>query len=44
MIAIILSLTITNFVKYIVENKDKIKLNKALSEYVSIDIAHEILS
>jgi len=42
--SLISSLTITNFVKYIIENKDKIRLNQALSEYVSRDIAHEILS
>jgi len=42
--ALILSLTISNTVKYLVENKNKIKLNKALSEYVSTAIAEEVLS
>ena len=42
--SLISSLTITNFIKYIIENKDKMRLNQALSEYVSRDIAHEILS
>lgn len=42
--ALILSLTISNMVKYITENKNKNKLNKALSEYVSKAIADEILS
>ncbi|MDD2908072.1 MAG: adenylate/guanylate cyclase domain-containing protein [Candidatus Gracilibacteria bacterium] len=42
--ALILSLTISNIVKYITENKNKNKLNKALSEYVSKAIADEILS
>jgi len=42
--ALILSLTISNTVKYIIENKQKWKLSKALWEYVSKDIASEILS
>jgi len=42
--ALILSLTISNTFKYLVENKNKIKLNKALSEYVSKAIADEVLS
>ncbi|MDD3793337.1 MAG: adenylate/guanylate cyclase domain-containing protein [Candidatus Gracilibacteria bacterium] len=42
--ALVLSLTISNTVKYLFENKNKIKLNKALSEYVSKAIADEILS
>ncbi len=42
--ALIMSLTSSNLVKYLVENKEKWKLNKALGEYVSKDIAHEILS
>lgn len=42
--ALILSLTISNMVKYLTENKNKNKLNKALSEYVSKAIADEILS
>jgi adenylate cyclase len=40
----LLSTVISNIVKYIIENKDKTKLNTALSEYVSKDIADEILS
>ncbi len=40
----ILSLVISNILKYYIENKQKIKLNKALSEYVSVDVANEILS
>lgn len=43
-IALIFSLAISNIVKYLIENKHKTMLNKALSEYVSKDIAHEILS
>ena len=42
--ALIFSLTISNTVKYLTENRQKSKLNKALSEYVSADIAKEILS
>ena len=42
--ALVLSLTISNIVKYLIENKNKTKLNKALSEYVSENIAKEILS
>ena len=40
----ILSVTIANLMKYLVENKSKTKLNNALSEYVWWDIASEILS
>lgn len=40
----ILSLALSNIVKYYIENKHKSKLNKALSEYVSEDVANEILS
>lgn len=43
-LALLWSILITNIVKYLIENKHKRKLNKALSEYVSKDIAHEILS
>lgn len=43
-ISFFISLILSNIVKYLIENKDKIKLNKALSEYVSKDIAAEILS
>ncbi|NVP17206.1 adenylate/guanylate cyclase domain-containing protein [Candidatus Gracilibacteria bacterium] len=42
--SLILSLTISNTIKYLVENKNKLKLNKALSEYVSKAIAEEVLS
>jgi len=42
--ALVFSLTFTNIAKYLIENKHKQKLNKALSEYVSEDVAHEILS
>lgn len=44
LISIFLSLTLSNIVKYLIENRHKTKLNKALSEYVSVDIAREILS
>lgn len=43
-LSFILALLLSNIVKYLIENKDKTKLNKALSEYVSKDIAAEILS
>ncbi|NUJ98220.1 adenylate/guanylate cyclase domain-containing protein [Candidatus Gracilibacteria bacterium] len=42
--ALFVSLSSSNITKYIIENKEKIKLNKALSEYVSKDIAQEIIS
>ena len=42
--SLVLSLTGSNIVKYLIENKQKDKLNKALSEYVSEDIAQEVLS
>jgi membrane protein implicated in regulation of membrane protease activity len=42
-LALIFSITVSTIVKYLVENKDKTKLNKALSEYVSKAIAEEIL-
>jgi len=42
--ALLISLTLSNIVKYMIENKHKTKLNKALGEYVSKDIAAEILS
>jgi membrane protein implicated in regulation of membrane protease activity len=42
--ALVFSLTFTNIAKYLIENKHKLKLNKALSEYVSEDVAREILS
>lgn len=43
-LALVFSLAISNIVKYLIENRHKTKLNKALSEYVSEDIANEILS
>lgn len=43
-LSFILALLLSNIVKYLIENEDKTKLNKALSEYVSKDIAAEILS
>ncbi|PID86316.1 hypothetical protein CSB08_00955 [Candidatus Gracilibacteria bacterium] len=42
-LGLILSLTFSNIVKYIIENIQKQKLNKALSEYVSKDIAEEVV-
>jgi len=42
-IALILSLLVSNIVKYLVENKNKTRLIKALSEYISKDVAHKIL-
>jgi adenylate cyclase len=43
-IALIFWLALSNIFKYMIENKHKNKLNKALWEYVSKDIAAEILS
>ena len=42
--ALVLSLTVSNIAKYLIENREKDKLNRALSEYVSEDIAKEVLS
>jgi len=42
--SLILSLTGVNFIKYYIEDKNKAKLSKAISEYVSKDIANKILS
>ncbi len=42
--AFILSITFSNIVKYFTENKDKKKMLGALSEYISKDIANEILN
>jgi hypothetical protein len=42
--AFILSFTLANLIKYLIENREKSLLNKALSEYVSKDIAQEVLS
>jgi len=41
---LIFSLTFSNILKYVVENKNRLKLNQALSEYVSWNIADEILT
>lgn len=40
----ILSITSSNIVKYLIENKDKKKMIKAFWEYISKDIAQEILT
>jgi len=40
----ILSITFSNIAKYLTENKDKKKMLKAFGEYVSKDIAEEILN
>ena len=42
--ALILSLTVSNILKSFMEDKNKTLLNKALSQYVSKNIAKEILS
>lgn len=42
--ALVLSLLLSNIVKYLIENKNKTKVVKALSEYISKDIAQKILS
>lgn len=42
-LSFILSITFSNIIKYIIESINKNKLNKALSEYVSKDIAEEIM-
>ena len=42
--ALVLSLIFSNIVKYLTELKNRQRLNRALSEYVSEDIASEILS
>lgn len=39
-----ISLVVSNILKYYIENRNKTKLNKALSEYVAEDVANEILS
>ncbi len=41
--ALVITLTVSNILKSIMEDKNKTKLNKALSQYVSKDIAEEIL-
>ena len=40
---LILSQTLSNGVKYLIEDKNKEKLKKSLSEYVGADIAEEVL-
>lgn len=42
--ALILSQTLSNGVKYLIEDKNKEKLKKSLSEYVGSDIAEEVLN
>lgn len=42
-LALIFSLTWVNFIKYLIADKNKSKLVKALSEYISEDIANKIL-
>ena len=42
-ISFILSITFSNIIKFIIENKNKNKVLGALSEYVSKDIAYKIL-
>ena len=42
--ALVLSLIFSNIIKYLTELKNRQRLNRALSEYVSEDIASEILS
>lgn len=44
LVTLIFSLAVSNIVKYLLETKDKQALNKALGEYVSKDIAEEVLS
>jgi len=43
-LAFIFSFTLSNIVKYLIENKDKKKVLKALWEYISKDVAEEILN
>lgn len=43
-LALLLSLTFSNILKYLLENRNKTVLVKALSEYISEDIAKKILS
>ncbi len=42
--ALIITLTVSNIIKSFTEDKNKAKLSKALGEYVSKDIAREILN
>jgi len=44
LVGILFSLIISNIVKYLITDKHKQKLNQALSEYVSTDVAKEIIS
>lgn len=41
---LLFSLAFANIVKFIIENENRLKLNRALSEYVSWNIAEEIMS
>ena len=41
--SLLLAFTSANIVKYLIEDTNKKKLNKALSEYVGVNIADEIL-
>jgi hypothetical protein len=43
-LAFIFSITFSNIAKFLIENKNKQKLVKALGEYISKDIAREILN
>ncbi len=43
LLALILSQTLSNGVKYLIEDKNKQRLKQSLSEYVGSDIAHEVL-
>ena len=43
-LAFFISVTVSNIVKYLTENKNKKKLVKALWEYISTDIAQKILT
>lgn len=43
LLALILSILSANIVKFIIENKNKLRLSRALSEYVGSHIADEIL-
>ena len=43
LLALILSQTLSNGIKYLIEDKNKQRLKQSLSEYVGSDIAHEVL-
>jgi hypothetical protein len=42
--SLILSLTLSNILKYLLEDRNKQVLSQALSEYISKDIANKILT